>query len=123
VSLIFSPHVFLFALLFHANAFEASNLKSMEKLRRLWVTHSHQEMELPLKREMGDCYLFCKVKVANGQVQILRDQPLTKSTLYGQLKFCSMIHGFLNPLFSHQFRYGGGKLLDASDKKISLGDR
>ncbi|OXV06240.1 hypothetical protein Egran_05994 [Elaphomyces granulatus] len=53
----------------------------------------------------------------DGQIEILRDQPLTDSTLYGQLKSCSMIHGFLNPLFSHQFRYGGGKLLDASDQE------
>jgi hypothetical protein len=36
------------------------------------------------------------------------------SVVLWQLKSCSMIYGFLNPLFSHQFRYGGGKLLDAS---------
>jgi Protein of unknown function (DUF3435) len=110
-------------MLFHANAFEAPNLNSMEQLRILWVMRGCQEMELPLKREMDDYYLFCNVEAVDGQVQILRNQPLSDGTLYGQLKSCSLVHGFLNPLFSHQFRYGGGKLLDTSGKKISPGDR
>jgi uncharacterized protein DUF3435 len=75
------------------------------------------------EKKMNDYYLFCNIKMIDGQIQILRDQPLTDSTLYEQLKSCSMIHGFLNPLFSHQFRYGGGKLLDASGKKTSAKDR
>jgi hypothetical protein len=114
VSLVFSPHVFLFSMLFHANAFESPNLKSMKQIRNLWVMRGCQEMELPLKREMDDYYLFCKVELVCGQIQIIRDQHLSDDTLYGQLKSCSEIYGFLNPLFSHQFRYGGGKLLDSS---------
>jgi hypothetical protein len=86
----------------------------MEQLWKLWVMRGCQEMELPLKRNMDDYYLFCKVEVADGQVQILCDQPLSDGTLYGQLKSCSIIEGFLNPLFSHQFCYGGRKSLDIS---------
>ncbi|KAL4783685.1 hypothetical protein BJX76DRAFT_329065 [Aspergillus varians] len=39
---------------------------------------------------------------------------MSGETLDGQLRSLSEIHGFLNPFFSHQFRYGGGELLDQS---------
>lgn len=44
------------------------------------------------------------------------------STLDAQLRSLSEIHGFLNALFSHQFRYGTGELLDQSGKDFSLPD-
>jgi hypothetical protein len=37
VSLVFSPHILLFIVLFYAHAFEAPHLISMEDLRRLLV--------------------------------------------------------------------------------------
>ncbi|KAH1694371.1 hypothetical protein KXX12_007782 [Aspergillus fumigatus] len=69
-------------------------------------------MPLPLKREMDDYYVFCKVEVVKGQVRILRDQPMSAGTLNAQLRSFSEIHGSLNALLSHQFRYGSGKMLD-----------
>ncbi|RDK41021.1 hypothetical protein M752DRAFT_284523 [Aspergillus phoenicis ATCC 13157] len=78
VSLVFSPHVLLFSILFYAHAFAAPDLKSMEDLRRLLET------------------------------------PMNGKTLDAELRNLSEIHGFLNPFFSHQFRYGGGALLDQS---------
>lgn len=118
VSLVFSPHVFLFGLLFHATAFENSRLRSMEDVRMLFPEDGCQEMPLPLKQEMKHYYIFCKVDVVDGQVRILRDTPMTAATLDSQLKSLSEIHGFLNPFYSHQFRYGGGKLLDESGEWI-----
>jgi hypothetical protein len=118
VSLVFSPHVFLFGFLFHADAFENPSLRSMEDARKLFPADGCQEMPLPLKREMDDCYVFCKVDVVDGQVRILRDAPMSSGALDSQLKSVSEIHGFLNPFYSHQFRYGGGKLLDESGKLL-----
>jgi hypothetical protein len=40
------------------------------------------------------------------------------SALHSQLATFSEIHGFLNHFFSHQFRYGGGTLLDESGKYL-----
>ncbi|EDN07394.1 predicted protein [Histoplasma mississippiense (nom. inval.)] len=114
ISLVFSPHVFLFGFLFHANAFENPSLRSMEDVRRLFPEDGCQEMPLPLKHEMMDCYVFCKVDVVDGEARILRDTPMTAGALDSQMKSLSEIHGFLNPFYSHQFRYGGGKLLDES---------
>ncbi|KAH2891750.1 hypothetical protein KXV75_003550 [Aspergillus fumigatus] len=42
------------------------------------------------------------------------ETPMNGSTLDAQLRSLSEIHGFLNALFSHQFRYGTGELLDQS---------
>lgn len=49
VSLVFSPHVLLFSILFYIQAFTAPDLKSMEDFQRLLVEDSQQEMPLPLK--------------------------------------------------------------------------
>jgi hypothetical protein len=56
VSLVFSPHVLLFTVLFFANAVEAPHLNSMEDLRE--SLSDRQEMPIPLKPEMGDYYVM-----------------------------------------------------------------
>ncbi|QQK44154.1 C2H2 finger domain protein [Penicillium digitatum] len=114
VSLVFSPHVLLFIILFYVHAFEAPHLTSMEDLRRLLVEGGRQEMPLPLKRETDNYYVFPKVEVICGQPRISWETPMNGSTLDAQLRTSSEIHGFLNHFFSHQFRYGGGDLLDKS---------
>lgn len=114
VSLVFSPHVLLFIILFYVHAFEAPHLTSMEDLRRLLVEGGRQEMPLPLKKEMDNYYVFPKVEVICGKPCILWETPMNGSTLDAQLRTSSEIHGFLNHFFSHQFRYGGGDLLDKS---------
>ena len=88
----------------------------MEDLRRLLVEDGRQEMPLPLKREMDTYYVFLKVALIDGEPRILWETPMNGSTLDAQLRVISEIHGFLNPLFSHQFRYGGGELLDKNGK-------
>jgi hypothetical protein len=114
ISLVFSPHVLLFIVLFYANAFEAPHLTSMEDLRRLLIEDGRQEMPIPLKRAMDNYYVFPKVEVIGGKPCILWETPMNGSTLDAQLRSLSEIHGFLNALFSHQFRYGTGELLDQS---------
>ena len=86
----------------------------MEDLRRLLVEGGRQEMPLPLKRETDNYYVFPKVEVICGQPRISWETPMNGSTLDAQLRTSSEIHGFLNHFFSHQFRYGGGDLLDKS---------
>ncbi|KAH1515597.1 hypothetical protein KXX29_009720 [Aspergillus fumigatus] len=114
VSLVFSPHVLLFSILFYAKAFAAPHMNSMEDLRRLLVEDGRQEMPLPLKSEMDNYHVFPKVDVIDGEPCILWETQMNGSTLDGQLRSFSEIHGFLNAFFSHQFRYGGGALLDQS---------
>ncbi|KAB8067670.1 hypothetical protein BDV29DRAFT_163138 [Aspergillus leporis] len=114
VSLVFSPHVLLFSILFYAKAFAAPHMNSMEDLRKLLVEDGRQEMPLPLKSEMDNYHVFPEVDVIDGEPCILWETQMNGSTLDGQLRLFNEIHGFLNAFFSHQFRYGGGALLDQS---------
>ncbi|KKZ68058.1 hypothetical protein EMCG_06270 [[Emmonsia] crescens] len=50
----------------------------------------------------------------DGQVRTLWDQHMTTATLDSQLKSASEIHGWCNTVYSHQFHYGGGQMLDKS---------
>ncbi|OXV12009.1 hypothetical protein Egran_00231 [Elaphomyces granulatus] len=63
-SLIFSPHVFLFGILFSLDAFEAPHLRSMEDLRRLLVEDRCQQMVLPLRPEIEEYFLCCMTDMA-----------------------------------------------------------
>lgn len=122
VSLVFSPHVLLFSILFYVNAFEVLHLTSMEDLRRLFIEDGRQEMPLPLKKEMDSYYIFPKVDVIDGEPCILWETRMNGSTLDKQLRSFSEIHSFLNHFFSHQFCYRGGELLNQSGINLSLFD-
>jgi hypothetical protein len=94
----------------------------MDDIRRLFIMHSCQQLELPLKGEMDDYYLFCKVEETDGEPRILRDQPMTDGVFYGAIKSISFIIGLLNVFFFHQFRYGTGKILDKTGKAFIFGN-
>ncbi|OKL55298.1 hypothetical protein UA08_09463 [Talaromyces atroroseus] len=114
VSLVFSPHVFIMGLLLHARAFQA-NIRSMDDVRRLFVMRNCQELPLPLKEEMDNYYLFCKVDLIDGKPWILRDQPMSDSQYNAAIRAISEIMGLLKWFFFHQFRYGTGKILDKTE--------
>ncbi|CAG8146657.1 unnamed protein product [Penicillium nalgiovense] len=113
-SLVFSPHTFIFGILFWLQAFEVPALSSMERLRKLFVEGGRQQMELPLKCEVEDYYVFCKTEVVNGRAVLQWNQPMTEGAMSGRLRNLGEIHGFLQSMFAHRFRYGGGKMLNES---------
>ena len=88
----------------------------MEDLQKLFVEGGQQEMPLPLKREMDNYHVFLKFNLVCGQPHILWETPMNGHTLDAQLQTFSEIHSFLDHLFSHQFWYGGGNLLDKSGR-------
>lgn len=91
----------------------------MEDLQRLFVEDGRQEMPLSLKREMDNYYVFPKVHSVCGQPRTLWETPMNGHTLDAQLRTFSEIPGFLDHLFSHQFRYGGD-LFDKSGGKLLI---
>jgi hypothetical protein len=115
-SLIFSPHVFLFGILFYLDAFEASSIRSMEDLRRLFVEEGCQQMELYLKPKMEEHFLFCMTREVHGTPTIQWTEPMNPSTMSSRLKSLGEIHGWLHTFFAHRMRYGGGKTLNESGK-------
>ncbi|OJD21465.1 hypothetical protein ACJ73_07195 [Blastomyces percursus] len=112
-SLIFSPHNFLFGILFFFGAFKATNLTSMEKLRGLTIGGGRQQKPIPLKPEMADHYVFCKVTKEGGKVRILPEEKMDPSSA---IRTIAEICGFLHPWFNHRCRYGEGLVLNKSDK-------
>ena len=86
----------------------------MERLRELLVEGGRQQMELPLKPEIEEYYLFCKIEMVDGDVVLQWNQPMNESTLSGRLNSLGLIHGWLHSMFAHRFRYGGGKMLNES---------
>jgi hypothetical protein len=87
----------------------------MEKLRSLFVEGGRQQMPLPLKPEVEEYYIFCKTEVVNGQPVLLWDQPMLSGTMSARLRNLGEIHGWLQSMFAHRMRYGGGKMLNSSD--------
>ncbi|KAE8311026.1 hypothetical protein BDV41DRAFT_566150 [Aspergillus transmontanensis] len=77
----------------------APYLTSMEDLRKLFIEDGRREMPLPLKKEMDNCYVFPKVNVINSEPRILCETRMNGSTLAGQRRSFSEIHGFLNHFF------------------------
>lgn len=115
-TLIFSPHVFLFGILFYLDAFEADGLRSMEDVRRLLVEDGCEQMELYLKPEIEEYFLFCMTTVVDGTPMIQWNRPINASTMSARLQSLGEIHGWLHTFFAHRMRYGGGKQLNESGK-------
>ncbi|OJD22678.1 hypothetical protein ACJ73_05976, partial [Blastomyces percursus] len=110
-SLILSPHNFLFGILFFFGAFKATNLTSMEKLRGLTIGGGRQQKPIPLKPEMADHFVFCKVTKEGGKVRIFPEEKMDPSSA---IRTIAEICGFLHPWFNHRCRYGGGLILNKS---------
>lgn len=72
-------------------------------------------MPLPLKSEVEDYYIFCKIEVINGHPILRWDQPMIDVTMSARLRNLGEIHGWLYSMFAHRMRYGGGKMLNNSD--------
>ncbi|EED14738.1 conserved hypothetical protein [Talaromyces stipitatus ATCC 10500] len=113
-TLIFSPHVFLFSILFYLDAFEANGLRSMEDVRRLLVEDGCEQMELYLKPEIEEYFLFCMTTIVDGTPMIQWNRPINASTMSARLQSLGEIHGWLHIFFAHRMRYGGGKQLNES---------
>ncbi|OKP09914.1 hypothetical protein PENSUB_4626 [Penicillium subrubescens] len=117
-SLMLSPHEFLLGILFDDDAFRAPAIRSRDDLRKLWLEDGRQQLQLPLKHEKADHYVFCKVVATRGVIQIVRDQPISSTALGKQYQTFGEIAGFPN-LYTHCNRYGGGTILNQSSKSLS----
>ncbi|KAL2836851.1 hypothetical protein BJX68DRAFT_250307 [Aspergillus pseudodeflectus] len=112
-SLVICPHTLLFGVLFHAKAFR-NNLTSKAQLRKLFVSKGCQQLLVPLDRKKADWYVFCKTELVKGIPTIQRTQPMSKSSMSSLLVTFGEIRGWPGAFHAHQFRYGGGKVINES---------
>lgn len=101
--------------MFWLQAFDIRGLSTMEQLRKLFVENGRQQMELPLKPEIENSYIFCKTGIVDREAVLQWEQPITQGAMSGRLRNLGEIHGWLHSMFAHRFRYGGGKMLNESD--------
>lgn len=67
-------------------------------------------MELPLKSNIAEHYIFCMTRLVKGEVEVQWTEPMNESTMSGRIKSLGEIHGWLHSFFAHRFRYGGNML-------------
>lgn len=91
----------------------------MEDLRRLLVEDGRQQLELPLKPEIEEYFLFCMTDVVDGSPAIQWTKSMNPSTMSSRLKNLGEIHGWLHTFFAHRMRYGGGKMLNESGQFLA----
>ncbi|EGE08727.1 C2H2 finger domain-containing protein [Trichophyton equinum CBS 127.97] len=90
-SLVFCPLTFLFGFLFDIDAFQDSRLKTLDDIRHLYPVGSNQQLEIPLKVEMGHYYVFPKVEAVGGKVRVypgLPDGENERANGLGESVFC-----------------------------------
>ena len=86
----------------------------MEDVRRLFVEDGCEQLELHLKPEIEEYFLFCRTKVEDGTPVIQWDVPINESTMSARLTSMGEIHGWLHSFFTHRMRYAGAKTLNES---------
>ncbi|OCK73812.1 C2H2 finger domain protein [Lepidopterella palustris CBS 459.81] len=110
-SLILSPHVFLLGLMFADNVFITPSLQSYEDLSKLDIRPGCNALQLPLKPEMADTYVFRQcVPTSTGWK--ISNNPLPDSTIRPSIKKIGEITGFLQVARPYCLRYGSGKAFD-----------
>jgi hypothetical protein len=94
-------------------------LTSPEQLGKLHIEGGRQQLPLPLDPEKADYFVFCKTRKVLDGVEVLHRDRLPQSTISSLLKTFGEITGFLHPMFTYRFRYGGGKILNQSGESPS----
>lgn len=63
-------------------------------------------MELLLKPEIEDNYLFCKIDIINGDAVLQQEDPMTPSAMSARLRSLGKIHSWLHSMFRMAFDMG-----------------
>jgi hypothetical protein len=63
-------------------------------------------MEVPLKPEKAEHYVFCKAEAAKGKIGFHRNRPISLGSLPNQLQTFAEIAGSKWSLCTYRFRYG-----------------
>lgn len=111
-SLALSPHIFLLAILFKHRAFLAEDLNNNpDSLHRLRISPDSRELQLFLKPEMQDVYLFRKpIKEFTGW-SLSRD-PIPYLTMAQWVRRIGRLSGFESNTICYSLRYMAANNMD-----------
>lgn len=107
-SMFLSPHIFLLAILFRHRAFRVEKLNDdPSMLAQLKVPPGPLQLEVPLKEELANEYIFCAVdRGPTGYFSSSKRIPY--GTMNAALKSIGRIVGFETNATSYHLRYAAG---------------
>ena len=111
-SLLLNAHVFLIGILFRHQVFRAKTLTSPRQLNELDIHPGENELPIPLKKDMGDVYLFRRaVKTLTGY-NISKTEPIS----YGMMRSWHLSIGRLLgiDMVLYSLRYNAANEFDQS---------
>jgi hypothetical protein len=111
-----SPHVFLLGLMFADKVFSNSEL-TPELLLQLKIRDGCHSLEVPLKEEMKDVYVFRKCGSTAMNLITTRER-LPYPTIKAQMQDVGEITGFKQIAKPYCLRYGSGNAFDADGRYI-----
>ncbi|PYH98302.1 hypothetical protein BO71DRAFT_426270 [Aspergillus ellipticus CBS 707.79] len=121
--LVLSPHIFLLGMLFRIQGFKsfATNGPAVdcpENLYSLQIQKGLGQLELKLRDEILDQFIFCNaIREADG-FQIALEEQLTDGSLRYRMKRAGEITGFAQVTKPYGLRYGAAKAFNDSRESI-----
>ena len=104
-SLLLSPHVFLLGILFRHQAFRARNLTMPHQLKRLDIHPGELEMQLPLREDLNDVYVFRRAVQSLTSFDISGNQPISYAMMAAWIRRIGEILGLQIPTIPYNLRY------------------
>ncbi len=92
-SLLLSPHIFLLGILFRHGAFGARNLTSPDQLKTLDIHHGELEMQLPLREDLNDVYVFRRAVQTLTGFDISDNKPISYAMMAAWIRRIGEILG------------------------------
>ncbi|KAH8799040.1 hypothetical protein F5884DRAFT_863685 [Xylogone sp. PMI_703] len=104
-SLLLSPHVFLLGILFRHEAFRARNLTSPHQLKTFDIHPGELEMQLPLRQDLRDVYVFRRAVQTLTGLDISDNQPISYAMMAAWIRRIGEILGLEIPTIPYNLRY------------------
>jgi len=103
-------------MLFKIQAFKSPSITSPEKLYSLNVLDGLNEQQLPLRDDLNNDFVFCKVIETAGGVALARHLQLSSASVRYRMKIGGQITGFAQITKPYVLRDGAAKALNESRK-------
>jgi hypothetical protein len=118
-SLLLSPHVFLLGILFQHRAFRARNLTSPHQLKTLDIHPDELEMQLPLREDLKDVYVFRRAVRTLTGFDISNNEPISSAMMAAWTRRIDEILGLEIPTIPYNLRYNAANEWTSSSLSLS----
>jgi hypothetical protein len=118
-SLLLSAHVFLLGILFRHRAFRARKLTSPHQLKTLDIYPGELEMQLPLRKDLKDVYVFRRAVQTLTGYDISDNEPISYAMMAAWTRRIGEILGLEIPTIPYNLRYNAANEWTSSGLSLS----